>query len=76
MPEHLTHIWRPVTGGRHAFPAAAREAAAAEKVRAFCGLEVPAAELHGRTEWDWIRESSCMECWRALAERFTNPDGR
>ncbi|GAA4860173.1 hypothetical protein [Saccharopolyspora cebuensis] len=34
---------------------------------AFCGALAAAAELHDRTELDWIREESCMECWRLIA---------
>ncbi|KAA5833285.1 zinc finger protein [Saccharopolyspora hirsuta] len=66
---YLTYIWRPVTGGRHAFPVRAREVPAGEQVAAYCGAEVDAAELHGRSEVDWVREKSCMRCWRILADR-------
>ncbi|MCI2420408.1 hypothetical protein MOQ72_23455 [Saccharopolyspora sp. K220] len=69
MSEYLTYIWRPVTGGRHAFPVAAKKTPAGELVTAFCGADAAAEELHDRTELDWIREDSCMSCWRILAIR-------
>ncbi|MEV0698851.1 zinc finger protein [Saccharopolyspora sp. NPDC050389] len=69
MSEYLTYIWRPVAGGRHAFPIAAKKAASGEAVTAYCGAEVDAGELHDRSEVDWIREESCMRCWRILADR-------
>lgn len=65
----LTYVWRPVTGGRHAFPIAATRAPHDERVTAYCGAEADAAELHDRSEVDWIRERTCMDCWRLLAER-------
>lgn len=52
MSEFLTYVWRPVTGGRHAFPIAATKAEDDEQVKAFCGAEVEAAELHNRSEVD------------------------
>ncbi|MDA3627362.1 hypothetical protein OU415_18085 [Saccharopolyspora sp. WRP15-2] len=67
--EYLTYIWRPVTGGRHAFPIAARKVPAGDVVTAYCGVEADAAEIHDRTEVDWVREKSCMACWRILADR-------
>ncbi|WP_190818636.1 zinc finger protein [Saccharopolyspora pogona] len=69
MYDYLTYIWRPVSGGRHAFPIAAREIPAGEPVAAYCGAEADAAELHNRTELDWIRERSCVDCRRILAGR-------
>ncbi|GAA4852067.1 zinc finger protein [Saccharopolyspora rosea] len=76
MPGFLTYIWRPVTGGRHAFPVAAREVPAGESVTAYCGAVVDAAELRDRTEADWIREQTCMSCWAALAARDRESTGR
>ncbi|MEU5849850.1 zinc finger protein [Saccharopolyspora shandongensis] len=70
MSDYLTYVWRPVTGGRHAFPIAATKAPASEPVVAFCGAEVDAAELHGRSEVDWIREDTCMRCWHTLTARL------
>ncbi|MGW3467692.1 zinc finger protein [Saccharopolyspora sp. NPDC000995] len=69
MNEYLTYIWRPVTGGRHAFPIAAKKTPAGERVAAYCGAEADSAELHDRTEVDWIREDTCMKCWRIIADR-------
>ena len=69
MATFLTYIWRPVTGGRHAFPVAARKAPAGQTVTAYCGATADAAELHDRTEDDWVREHTCMSCWYALAKR-------
>jgi hypothetical protein len=69
MGGYLTYIWRPVTGGHHAFSVAAKKTPAGKTVAAFCGAEVDAAELHDRSEVDWIREESCMRCWRILADR-------
>ncbi|MEV0057970.1 zinc finger protein [Saccharopolyspora shandongensis] len=69
MSDYLTYIWRPVTGGRHAFPIAATKAPTGDPVVAFCGAEADVAELHDRSEVDWIREDSCMRCWRILAAR-------
>ncbi|MBB5153802.1 zinc finger protein [Saccharopolyspora phatthalungensis] len=67
MSEYLTYIWRPVTGGRHAFPIAAKKTPAGGSVTAYCGAEADAAQLHERSELDWIREGTCMSCWRILA---------
>ncbi|MBB5154793.1 zinc finger protein [Saccharopolyspora phatthalungensis] len=67
MSEYPSYVWRPVTGGRHAFPIAATKTSAGEPVSAFCGAEVDAAELHDRSEMDWIREGTCMRCSRTLA---------
>ena len=67
MGDGLVYIWRPVTGGRHAFPAAEREKPKGESATAYCGATARAEELHGRTELDWIRESTCMACWKSLA---------
>ncbi|MGW1679122.1 hypothetical protein [Saccharopolyspora sp. NPDC002376] len=36
-------------------------------VEAYCGAEAEAAELHDRSEVDWVRERTCMSCWRVLA---------
>ncbi|MDA3630820.1 hypothetical protein OU415_35710 [Saccharopolyspora sp. WRP15-2] len=69
MSSYLTYVWRPVTGGRHAFPIAATKSPQDQKVEAYCGAEAEATELHGRSEVDWIREKSCMTCWRILADR-------
>ncbi|MER6991454.1 hypothetical protein ABT337_19465 [Saccharopolyspora hirsuta] len=38
-------------------------------VDAYCGAQTEARQLHDRSEVDWIRERSCMECWRILAAR-------
>lgn len=32
MTDYLTYVWRPVTGGRHAFPIAATKAPREERV--------------------------------------------
>jgi hypothetical protein len=69
MSMYLTYVWRPVTGGRHAFPIAATKTPPDETVTAYCGAGADAAELHDRSEVDWIREESCMRCWRILADR-------
>ncbi|MEV6233719.1 zinc finger protein [Saccharopolyspora shandongensis] len=70
MADYLTYVWRPVTGGRHAFPIAATKAPPQERVTAFCGAETDAAELHDRSEVDWIREGTCMRCWHTLTTRL------
>jgi hypothetical protein len=67
MGDGLVYIWRPVGGGRHAFPAWARKIPHDETVTAYCGAKTEAAALHSATELDWICEPSCMECWRVLA---------
>ncbi|MGW5643120.1 zinc finger protein [Saccharopolyspora sp. NPDC003752] len=69
MLGYLTYVWRPVTGGRHAFPIAATKTPQCSKVEAFCGAEAEASELHDRSEVDWIREDTCMRCWHVLAAR-------
>jgi zinc finger protein len=69
MSDYLTYVWRPVTGGRHAFPIAATKVPVEEQVTAFCGAEAEAAQLHDRSELDWIREDTCMDCWHALTVR-------
>ncbi|WP_190815606.1 hypothetical protein [Saccharopolyspora pogona] len=58
MTDYLTYVWRPVPGGRHAFPIAATKVPHEERVKA--------AELHDRSEVDWIREDTCMRCWYTL----------
>ncbi|QIZ35722.1 zinc finger protein [Saccharopolyspora sp. ASAGF58] len=70
MADYLTYVWRPVTGGRHAFPIATTKAPREERVKAFCGAEANAAELHDRSEVDWIREDTCMRCWNTLTTRL------
>ncbi|MGW3471379.1 zinc finger protein [Saccharopolyspora sp. NPDC000995] len=70
MSDYLTYVWRPVPGGRHAFPIAATKVPASERVKAFCGAEAGAAELHDRSEVDWIREDTCMRCWHTLTTRL------
>jgi zinc finger protein len=70
MSDYLTYVWRPVTGGRHAFPIAATKTPAGEVVSAFCGAAADAAELHDRSELDWIREDTCMTCWSVLTTRL------
>lgn len=69
MSGYLTYVWRPVSGGRHAFPITATKAPPDEEVEAFCGAKTVAAELHDRSEVDWVRERSCMKCWRHLADK-------
>ncbi|MER7083514.1 zinc-finger [Saccharopolyspora kobensis] len=69
MSTYLKYVWRPVTGGRHAFPIAATKTPHGEEVEAYCGVTAPASELHDRSEVDWVRESSCMKCWRHLADK-------
>ena len=62
--------WQPVTGGRHAFGLAARRSEPGVVVRALCGLEVDSDELQQvASELHWIREHTCMACWRELAVR-------
>jgi hypothetical protein len=68
-PGRLAYVWRPVTSGRHVFAAAATRTPQEETVRAFCGAEVVASELHAATERDWIRGDTCMACWGTLAVR-------
>lgn len=68
----LTYVWRPIPTGRHAFAASALEAAPHCPVTSYCGLEASATELHGRTEYEWVRRGTCMDCWRELAKaRFS-----
>ncbi|MEV0088398.1 zinc finger protein [Saccharopolyspora sp. NPDC050642] len=67
MSDYLTYVWRPVTGGRHAFPITATKTPAGIPVMAFCGAKADAAELHDRSEVDWIREDTCMDCWRRIS---------
>ncbi|TDD41040.1 zinc finger protein [Saccharopolyspora elongata] len=69
MSDYLTYVWRPVTGGRHAFPITATKTPAGKPVVAFCGAETDAGELHDRSEVDWVREDTCMDCWHVLAAR-------
>ncbi|SFS56288.1 zinc finger protein [Saccharopolyspora flava] len=68
MTQHLTHIWRPVPGGRHAFPASALRNSLDDQVKSHCGEEVQAARLHDATEIDWIMEPTCNTCWKILKE--------
>ncbi|PKW12922.1 zinc finger protein [Saccharopolyspora spinosa] len=69
MSDYLTYVWRPVTGGRHAFPITATKVPAGDQVVAFCGAESNAVELHDWSEVDWIREGTCMDCWHVLTIR-------
>ncbi|MEU5850487.1 zinc finger protein [Saccharopolyspora shandongensis] len=69
MSDYLTYVWRPVTGGRHAFPITATKTPAGVPVMAFCGAKADAGELHDRSEVDWIREDTCMRCWHVLTTR-------
>lgn len=60
--------WQPVSGGRHAFDLAARRSEPGVVVRALCGFEVNSDELQQvAPEIQWIREGTCLACWRALA---------
>ncbi|GAB3283056.1 zinc finger protein [Parasphingorhabdus pacifica] len=62
--------WQPVTGGRHAFDLAARRSEPGVVVHALCGVEVSSDELQQiASELHWIREDTCMACWRQLAIR-------
>ena len=70
MSEFLTYVWRPVTGGRHAFPIAAMKIPDGNQVKAFCGTETDAAELNDRSELDWVRQDTCMTCWHELTKRL------
>jgi hypothetical protein len=69
MSDYSTYVWRPVTGGRHAFPIAATKVSMVDQVTAFCGAEAEAAQLHDRSEVDRIGESARMDCWRVFATR-------
>ncbi|MER7012391.1 zinc finger protein [Saccharopolyspora sp. NPDC000359] len=69
MSDYLTYVWRPITGGRHAFPVAATKSPPESTVDAYCGAQTEASQLHNRSEVDWIREPSCKECWRILAKK-------
>ncbi|MER7013365.1 zinc finger protein [Saccharopolyspora sp. NPDC000359] len=69
MSGFLTYVWRPVTGGRHAFPIAATKTSPEKQVKAYCGATTDAAELHDRSEVDWIREKTCMTCWHILTTK-------
>ncbi|MEU6268989.1 zinc finger protein [Saccharopolyspora shandongensis] len=69
MSDYLTYVWRPVTGGRHAFPIAATKTPAGVPVVAFCGAEADAGDLRDRSEVDWVREDTCMRCWHVLTAR-------
>ncbi|NYI86656.1 hypothetical protein HNR68_005286 [Saccharopolyspora hordei] len=40
-----------------------------EPVTAYCGATADAAELRDRSEVDWVRERTCVDCWRVLADR-------
>lgn len=62
----LTYVWRPIPAGRHAFAASALEADPQCPVTSYCGVEATATELHGRTEYEWVRRGTCMDCWREL----------
>ena len=73
MGEYPGYVWRPVTGGRHAFPAEARRLRGGETATSYCGADVDAAELHDRTETDWIREPTCAHCWQVLVDRPREP---
>ncbi|MBE9375014.1 hypothetical protein IQ251_11235 [Saccharopolyspora sp. HNM0983] len=73
MGEYPGYVWRPVTGGRHAFDADDRRLPRGRTTTAFCGADVDTAELHDRTETDWIREPTCAQCWRILADRPREP---
>ncbi|WP_190817983.1 zinc finger protein [Saccharopolyspora pogona] len=62
--------WQPVSGGRHAFDSAARNAGPGPVVKALCGVEVSTDELQRiAPEIAWIRESTCMAFWQVLASR-------
>ncbi|EQD84179.1 hypothetical protein A8924_7149 [Saccharopolyspora erythraea NRRL 2338] len=66
----LTFVWRPIPGaGRHAFPVAALKLAGDAKATAYCRAEADAAQLHDRSEMDWICETTCAACWKALSAR-------
>ncbi|MCA1189592.1 MULTISPECIES: hypothetical protein [Saccharopolyspora] len=65
----LTYVWRPVPAGRHAFAASALDADPRCPVTSYCGVEAAATELHDRTEHEWVRQGTCMDCWRVLARR-------
>ncbi|MDA3649892.1 hypothetical protein LZ318_24890 [Saccharopolyspora indica] len=62
--------WQPTSVGRHGFDAAARRADPGLVVEALCGVEVSTDELQQiAPEVAWIREKTCMDCWRVLAAR-------
>ncbi|RRO15357.1 hypothetical protein EIL87_14920 [Saccharopolyspora rhizosphaerae] len=69
MTEHLTHVWRPLPGSRHAFPASALKCSPDEQAESYCGIQVEAARLHTATEIDWIVEPTCSACWEILKNR-------
>ncbi len=66
MTDHLTHIWRPIPGGRHAFPPSAIRINHDDQAESYCGMQVAAARLHDCTELDWILEPTCTTCWKIL----------
>ncbi|MEU6128329.1 zinc finger protein [Saccharopolyspora sp. NPDC047091] len=62
--------WQPVSSGRHAFGLDARSSEPGGLTRALCGVVVRTDELQRvADEIDWIREPTCMDCWRELAAR-------
>lgn len=70
MTEYLIYVWRPIPGGRHAFPASAIKINHDDQAESYCGTQVRAARLHDSTELDWIVEPTCRTCWKILK---TNP---
>ena len=69
----LTYVWRPIPSGRHAFAADALDAEPREQVTSYCGVHADAAELHDRSEAEWVHRGTCMDCWRVLSESQVRP---
>lgn len=69
----LTYVWRPIPSGRHAFAADALDAEPREQVTSYCGVHAAAAELHDRSEAEWVHRGTCMDCWRVLSESQVRP---
>ncbi|MFI0469608.1 zinc finger protein [Saccharopolyspora sp. 5N102] len=62
--------WQPVSCGRHAFDRAARNAEPGLVAKALCGVDVSTDELQRiAPEIAWVREDTCMACWRVLSSR-------
>ncbi|MFC7344456.1 zinc finger protein [Saccharopolyspora griseoalba] len=70
MPANLTYVWRPITGGRHAFPIDTTWLEADEEATAYCGAVTVADNLHHTTELAWIMEPTCTDCWQHVAAKL------
>jgi len=65
-------FWRPVGVGRHAFGVAAKRAEPHDSVSSYCGVEVEAWQVQRLPpESEWVRERTCMDCWRQISSRWS-----